>query len=264
MAEYADNLTPTQKRNAALLVQAMKDDGITNPLTHAAVLSVVSKESEFNPAASEVGYKNTANARIRQIFSKTKPLTDAQLNALKADNKKFFDFVYNGIAGNGPADGYKYRGRGFNQLTGKANYANIAKLSGIDFLNDPDLLAQPEYAAKAAVAYFKNGAETLKRIGKLSAYNATDLNDFKTLNDSLGAIYHINAGPGQSAAHIKADVTGGLAKTLARGSSLYAMVGGMTADAIEVVKKNPMTSLAIAGLTALGLFLMYKAITTNS
>lgn len=252
----------------------MKDAGITNGLTQTAILSVVSKESEFNPAASEVSYAKTSNDRIRKIFSKTKSLSDAQLNALKSNSKKFFDFIYNGVAGNGPNDGYRYRGRGFNQLTGRANYANISKLTGIDFLNKPELLSEPGPAAKAAVAYFKQGAETLKKTGKLSWYNATNINDFKSLNDSLKAIYHINAGAGYGKKHIEADVTGGLAKTMARGGSLLELVGATTEEAIaavkttaseamDVAKKNPLTSVLIGVLMAAGTICTIKAISLS-
>ena len=91
---YLDKLSPAQKNNMTLLVNEMNAEGITNPLTHAAVLAVVYKESAFNPAASEISYKNTDNARIRSVFAKTKSLSDADLNKLKSDNKSFFDFVY--------------------------------------------------------------------------------------------------------------------------------------------------------------------------
>lgn len=47
-------------------------------------------------------------------------------------------------------DGPRYKGRGFIQVTGRANYAAISKDLGIDFVSNPELLETPEYAALSA------------------------------------------------------------------------------------------------------------------
>lgn len=53
-------------------------------------------------------------------------------------------------------DGAKYKGRGFIQITGKANYANAGQALGIDLVNNPELAARPDVAAKIAVWYWQN------------------------------------------------------------------------------------------------------------
>lgn len=61
--------------------------------------------------------------------------------------------------GNGPYlsdDGYTYRGRGFIQVTGKNNYAEVAKMVGVDFVDQPDLLAQPQYALLSACCFWQH------------------------------------------------------------------------------------------------------------
>jgi putative chitinase len=53
-------------------------------------------------------------------------------------------------------DGAKYKGRGFIQITGKANYATAGQALGIDLVNSPELAAKPDVAAKIAVWYWQN------------------------------------------------------------------------------------------------------------
>jgi hypothetical protein len=76
---------------------------------------------------------------------------------------QFFDFVYdpsnNGrqLGNSRPGDGGKYYGRGFIQLTGRANYERYAKMSGIDLVNNPDILnTDMEKSAEIAVLYLKD------------------------------------------------------------------------------------------------------------
>lgn len=56
-----------------------------------------------------------------------------------------------------PGDGFLFRGRGYVQLTGRANYAHDGKLLGIDLENNPDTALQPETAYKIASHGMKEG-----------------------------------------------------------------------------------------------------------
>lgn len=218
-------LTLIQKQNANTLVSRCIFKGITNLFSQGAMLSIALKESGLNPFVKEVSYKNTANSRIRKIFTITKALSDTQLNALKNNEVAFFNFVYNGVAGNGVNDGYKFRGRGYNDLTGRGNYRAIGKKIGVDLEANPDLLSTDiTIATDAFIQYFIDRMILGKQLGKLKLYNSTGINDFKTLNDSLGAFYHANAGWGHSVAQIQSDPTGGLAKAKSTITDFYALV----------------------------------------
>jgi putative chitinase len=53
-------------------------------------------------------------------------------------------------------DGFKYRGRGLIQITGRANYQRCSDALATDFIGDPDQLAQPEYAVRSAMWFWQS------------------------------------------------------------------------------------------------------------
>jgi predicted chitinase len=258
-------LNQTQINNANSLKAEMSKQGITNPYAQTAIMGVVYKESGFNPTAKETSYATTSNSRIRTIFSKTKTLTDAQLNALKADKNKFFDFVYSHLGGS------KYIGRGYNQLTGIDNYRFYGNKIGEDLVSNPDLVSTPNIANKVLIEYMKRGIDTLKRIGK---FNGKDINDFNDQKSAYNAIYNINAGAGKNlydaSGNIKSDSTGGY-KTGSDSlnwisKNITGIANKITDTAIsakEVVKKNPYKSAALTLAIILSAYFGYKLIIKN-
>ncbi len=61
------------------------------------------------------------------------------------------------ILGNTQAgDGYKFRGRGFIQLTGRDNYTRYGRLIGVDLVGNPDLALDPKAAARIFASYFRS------------------------------------------------------------------------------------------------------------
>lgn len=54
-----------------------------------------------------------------------------------------------------PGDGVRYKGRGYIQLTGRANYRDYGNRLGVDLENNPDLAKDPNIAADIAIAYWK-------------------------------------------------------------------------------------------------------------
>lgn len=140
---------------------AMTSAGITGKYGRAAILGIAGGESGWIPQSE--GYSYSAEA-LAIVFSKTfknKPDAAAKYARWKGTRETFFDYVYapennGGALGNTLAgDGGKYYGRGFIQITGRANYTRYSKLSGTDILNQPDLLNTDLIAsAKTAVAYF--------------------------------------------------------------------------------------------------------------
>jgi predicted chitinase len=204
--------------NARAIIKAAKALGVTNKFAIVGILAIVSKESGFVPR-SEASYASTSGARIIKIFG-SKGKTAAEWDVIKKDPVKFFDLIYGGKYGNATNEGYKYRGRGFNQITFKGNYEQYAKDTGLNLVGDPDLLNTVDAAAKCVVAYFKRNIKNASSSIK-SQYHFTDVNSFANLNDATGAMYHANAGWGKKYSEIVADSTGGRKKAFANAGPLY-------------------------------------------
>lgn len=194
--KYIGYLGAEAKENIGILIATCRARGIDNKYSIAAVLAVASKESGFIPQF-EKSYKNTSNERLRKIFPlKLKDKTNRGLEDLKRNDEHFFNEIYGGLYGNGPTDGYKYRGGGFNQLTFKDNYKKYAELTGIDLINFPEKINEPEVAAKVLVEYFKRRFTMSKDIVK-ARYKSNGINDFKDLHTATDAFYNANAGFGK-------------------------------------------------------------------
>ena len=69
-----------------------------------------------------------------------------------------------------PGDGKRYKGRGYIQLTGRANYAKYGKIVGQDLVNNPELAKDPNIAADIALAYWdQRGLGSKARAGNFDA-----------------------------------------------------------------------------------------------
>ena len=104
------------------------------------------------------------------IFKKYFP-TDALAEQYQRKPEKIANRVYGGRMGNGDetsGEGFKFRGRGYIQLTGKQNYTAFAKAIGDDIVANPDLVATKYPLASAAWFFHGNG------LHKIADQGATD------------------------------------------------------------------------------------------
>ena len=155
------------KKNKALLIDFLLKDGTLSKNAIAGLLGTIQDECGFIPSMENLNY--TTTARLREIWpDKFKGMTDSAMAKYIRNPKELADHVYK------ERGGFAYLGRGFIQLTGKANYDNYGKKLGIDFSKNPGQAMLPEIAARVALLYTKERAVPFakKKYGKdLNALN---------------------------------------------------------------------------------------------
>ena len=186
----AKDLTPGQTE----MVKGLVSEGASEPVA-TAITSVTAKESKGKHDSVEKSYESSSPDRIRKIFSRARGLSDAEINRLKAKPEEFFEFVYGGRMGNNePGDGYKFRGRGLIQLTGKDNYAeaSLAVFGDDTLVQNPDLINKnAQVAAQVANWYLiSRGLEQYIPADTLSNPNPSQ----QEIDQILDATYAIVAG----------------------------------------------------------------------
>lgn len=111
------------------------------------------ESGNFCHAAENLNYKA---AGLMHVFPKYFP-DELHASMYEHQPEKIANRIYANRMGNGDeasGDGYKYRGRGFIQLTGKDNYTKCGHAIDKDLTMDPDYLTTPEGALKSALWFW--------------------------------------------------------------------------------------------------------------
>lgn len=144
------NATPKSKQdNVNLIINEARRQGITDQNQIAYILATAEHESTLAPIRE---YASGADYEGRSDLGNTRP-----------------------------GDGVRYKGRGFVQLTGRANYEKYSKLTGRDLVGNPDLALDPNVASFVLVDGMKNGVFTGRKLGdyigggKSNFYNARSI-----------------------------------------------------------------------------------------
>ena len=153
----------------AMLPDTIAKFELNTPLRLAHFLAQAGHESGGFKAVNE--NLNYGAKGLLGIFKKYFPTPDkAALYERKPE--KIANLVYGGRMGNGPeatGDGYKFRGRGYIQLTGRDNYAAFSKAINEDLTMNPDLVATKYPLASAAWFFHKNGLHKIADEGATEA-----------------------------------------------------------------------------------------------
>ena len=118
------------------VLNALTAEGVTDPVARAQILAQTAHESG--------GFKYTQEIGDVSYFQ-------------KYEGRKDLGNIY-------PGDGVRFIGRGFLQTTGRTNYQQFKDEFGVDVVNNPEILAEPQYAAKSALFWFKKNAKKVERL----------------------------------------------------------------------------------------------------
>ena len=114
------------------------------------------ESGNFKTLEENLHYKAESLMKVWPSRFTDKIVADAYAN----NPEKIANKVYAGRMGNGneeSGEGWLYHGRGLIQLTGKENYDRCGKAIGVDLINQPQLLVEPNYACLSA-GWFWNKA----------------------------------------------------------------------------------------------------------
>jgi len=148
------------------LRDAMAANLIDTDQRMAGFLASVANETGQLSSTDEAGYFNTPYERVASVFGIASP-SPAQVTLWKTFGRErfdveFFNWVYDDknrgpytLGNDQPGDGYRYRGRGPGQITGKRNYRAVFRKMGLPEDSDPDLLLDPSRGAAAFGAYWR-------------------------------------------------------------------------------------------------------------
>jgi putative chitinase len=189
---YPDATDANIAKYADALVLAMQLYDINTPYRRAAFLAQIGHES--GQLAYCVENLNYSSAGLRKTFPKYFP-TDALAVQYARKPEAIANRVYANRMGNGTeasGDGWKFRGRGLLQITGRSNYFALNDKMrnvpiGTDFTLSPELLEQPYWAAMSAAWWWSN-AKLNYLADKLSGLN--DYGTFEAITKTINGGYN--------------------------------------------------------------------------
>jgi putative chitinase len=136
---------------------AMTFIDVNTPLRQAMFLAQVAHEStQLNRLVENLNY---SAAGLLATFPKR--FDKAAAKTYERQPEKIANRAYASRLGNASeasGDGWKYRGRGLIQVTGKDNYQDCAKTLNVDLINSPAMLEMAEFAAQSAAWFWRKNS----------------------------------------------------------------------------------------------------------
>ena len=131
-----------------------------SPLVQAHAMAQFSEETGGGTVLTEnINYSALRASAVWPLRFSSAEDCYTKIGSFSGDPKfdiKLINNVYGGRNGNRPgtSDGSTFIGRGLAQVTGRANYDRLAGETGLDLLNQPDLVNTPENALKCGMRVF--------------------------------------------------------------------------------------------------------------
>ena len=146
---------------------------IDTPLRLSHFFAQIEHESGLKPISENLNYSASGLKRVfRRYFTDLETIKYQRKPEMIA-NRVYANRMENGDEKSG--DGWKYRGRGFLQITGKSNYTLLSRETGIDYLSKPELLLNEADAMISALWYWNSN--------NINRY--ADLDDLDSVSDLI-------------------------------------------------------------------------------
>lgn len=168
LSKFAPRISNAEE-HAAALEQARLDSSVSTARRLCHFMGQVYVETAgFTVMEENLNYRNPE--RLDAVFSAVRGSEDARALIARGP-EAIANRVYANRLGNGDeasGDGWRYRGSGYKQLTGRSNYRAIGAIVGMDLEGVPDLARDPANAARVAFAFWDaNDCSPLADAGNL-------------------------------------------------------------------------------------------------
>lgn len=181
-AQAITRIAPAAAQYADELVKQMKAAGIMNNVRRASMFlgQIHTESGGFRNVTESLNYSADA---LKKMFGRHRiSLEDADKFGRTADHpahqNALANILYGGefgrknLGNTQPGDGWKFRGRGLKQLTGRDNYRRFSKawLGDESILDNPDRVAAPDGAVASSIWFWKvNGLNEIADRGSVDA-----------------------------------------------------------------------------------------------
>lgn len=127
---------------------------VNTSLRIAHFMAQIEHESNLKPVSENLNYSKEGLLRVFPKYFSKENVEQYAKKPQKIANKVYANRMGNKEEASG--DGWKYRGRGFIQLTGYNNYKALSEVTKINYVNDPDLLLTEPDALVAALWFWSS------------------------------------------------------------------------------------------------------------
>ena len=132
----------------------LNKNGINNAFRLYHFFAQIKHESNLSPISENLNYSWKSLRRVfGRYFTNDEIAKGYERKPARIANKVYANRIGNG--GEYTGDGYRYRGRGFIQITGRANYQRLTNDTGVDYINNPDLLLTEADSMVSALWFWK-------------------------------------------------------------------------------------------------------------
>jgi predicted chitinase len=223
-APASNRKVPTEaekQQNIKILNDTLQKNGFADQNLRAAIVGIIGNETQWSPYMEE-SYYRTGFPRMKEMFSSRVAGHESDIESWKkmsqADfDKNFWELVYGyqtkvgaSLGNTSPGDGEKYRGGGFNGITGRGEYKamqdlydkyrsanpdSAKDLPSVDLVSNPEQINDPKIAAEICALYFLSGMQTSTFKSKYPDITLQGPND---RDKAVVAVANVNAGMGNN------------------------------------------------------------------